>query len=231
KDESKENGFGIDEDKKWKRLNGKPFRNSFGRSGLKRAIGVKYTRHNLPQVAYASKEIILSAGTFVSPVILMKSGIGPARQTQAANVESISELPVGRNLLDHSVVGVQVQLNKPKYSWNVWDNLTYTDLHEFLKNGSGPMTGSEYSAQARLLSTDLPTKLGKSDLKNNSNASLWPDLQIRYSYVAYEYGTVTCNVEGTRPVSTGSVRLNSTAISMTDPNLPIIKFNYFGSEK
>lgn len=53
------------------------------------AYGVSYTRHGFPQLAYASKEVIISAGTFGSPQLLMKSGIGPAELLQSLNVSTI----------------------------------------------------------------------------------------------------------------------------------------------
>ena len=51
-----------------------------------RATGVQYERHGIPRVAYASKEIILSAGAFMSPMILMASGIGPKDQLDLLKV-------------------------------------------------------------------------------------------------------------------------------------------------
>ena len=52
----------------------------------KRAVGVAYERHGIPSVVFASKEIILSAGVFVTPLILIRSGIGPLVQLEAAKV-------------------------------------------------------------------------------------------------------------------------------------------------
>lgn len=53
-----------------------------------RAYGVAYTRHGIPQIAHASKEVILSAGAFQSPMILMKSGIGPTEVLKEAGVSN-----------------------------------------------------------------------------------------------------------------------------------------------
>ena len=51
--------------------------------------------------------VVLSAGVFGSPAILMRSGVGPAGQLQAAGVVTRCDLPgVGENLQDH--VGVPV---------------------------------------------------------------------------------------------------------------------------
>ena len=52
----------------------------------KRAIGVEYTRHGYKFKAYASKEVIISAGSFGSPMVLFKSGIGPFQILKAAGV-------------------------------------------------------------------------------------------------------------------------------------------------
>ena len=50
----------------------------------------------------ASKEIILSAGTFRTPQILMLSGIGPPATLSKHNVSQIYDAPqVGQNLFDH----------------------------------------------------------------------------------------------------------------------------------
>jgi choline dehydrogenase len=50
------------------------------------AEGVLYKRHGIPQIAHASKEVIISSGTFSSPLLLMKSGVGPRDVLEKANV-------------------------------------------------------------------------------------------------------------------------------------------------
>jgi len=47
---------------------------------------VAYTRHGLPQIAHVSNEVIISAGTFASPLLLIKSGIGPKDVLEEAKV-------------------------------------------------------------------------------------------------------------------------------------------------
>lgn len=56
----------------------------------KRAVGVQYERHGVPRLAFAYNEVILCAGTYLSPVILMNSGIGPAEQLREAKVDSFA---------------------------------------------------------------------------------------------------------------------------------------------
>ena len=52
------------------------------------AYGVEYVRHGMKRVAFAAKEVILSAGALNSPHILMMSGIGPKEQLESFNVSS-----------------------------------------------------------------------------------------------------------------------------------------------
>ncbi|XP_022823851.1 glucose dehydrogenase [FAD, quinone]-like [Spodoptera litura] len=49
----------------------------------------------------ASKEVIISAGTFGSAKILLLSGIGPKKDLESKNIDCVSDLPVGKNLQDH----------------------------------------------------------------------------------------------------------------------------------
>ncbi|MEN9623837.1 MAG: alcohol dehydrogenase, partial [Pseudomonadota bacterium] len=54
------------------------------------------------QTLTARREIILSAGAFQSPALLMRSGIGPAAHLQSLGIEVLHHLPgVGENLHDH----------------------------------------------------------------------------------------------------------------------------------
>lgn len=62
--------------------------------------------------AYAKKEVILSAGTVGSPMILMHSGIGPAIHLKSKNIPVVADLPVGKNFKDHVVVGIPLTYNK-----------------------------------------------------------------------------------------------------------------------
>ncbi|KAG7204865.1 hypothetical protein KM043_005265 [Ampulex compressa] len=67
-----------------------------------RATGVSVTLKNGKSVQVkASKEVILSAGSIVSPQLLMLSGIGPKEHLEEMGIPSLVDLPVGKNLQDH----------------------------------------------------------------------------------------------------------------------------------
>jgi choline dehydrogenase len=67
-----------------------------------RVVGVEYLQHSLTQRASAAREVILAAGTYGSPGILLHSGVGPAAELRRIGIEPRVDLPgVGRNLIEH----------------------------------------------------------------------------------------------------------------------------------
>jgi choline dehydrogenase len=50
---------------------------------------------------YQGREVILSAGTYGSAAILLRSGVGPAGDLSALGIALVADLPVGRRLYDH----------------------------------------------------------------------------------------------------------------------------------
>jgi choline dehydrogenase len=68
----------------------------------KRAVGVEYFHNDKVCQVRAAQEVILSASTFVSPKLLMLSGIGPAAELKTLGIPVLMDLPgVGQNLHDH----------------------------------------------------------------------------------------------------------------------------------
>lgn len=54
-----------------------------------------------------AQHVVLAAGTYASPAILMRSGIGPADDLQRLGISSKVDLPgVGQGLIDHPLLGV-----------------------------------------------------------------------------------------------------------------------------
>jgi choline dehydrogenase len=95
-----------------------------------RAVGVEYRlgpmqygAHRVPAQAQgeihtvlARREVILAAGAFNTPQLLMLSGIGPAASLSKLGIVLHVDLPeVGRNLQDRYEVGVVNRLNIPHF--------------------------------------------------------------------------------------------------------------------
>ena len=82
------------------------------------AKGVEYVESGKTCRVTAECEIILSAGAFASPKILMFSGIGDSEQLKANGIQVKNHLPgVGKNLHDHMLLGVgfksKIELDPP----------------------------------------------------------------------------------------------------------------------
>jgi 4-pyridoxate dehydrogenase len=66
-----------------------------------RAIGVEFAKDGLTEQVTAEREVILAAGTFSTPHLLMLSGVGPAAHLREIGIDVLADLPVGKNLQDH----------------------------------------------------------------------------------------------------------------------------------
>jgi choline dehydrogenase len=107
------------------------------------AMGVEWAAGRQRHVAYAEREVILSAGALQSPQLLQLSGIGPADLLRAHGIDVIVDLPgVGENLQDHYQVRTIVRL-KARHSLNddVRNPIRLAQMGwEWLAHGRGPLT-------------------------------------------------------------------------------------------
>lgn len=81
----------------------------------KRANGVAVRRRDgSERVFEAAREVILSAGSFMSPKLLMLSGVGPAASLKKHGISVLHDSPgVGSNYQDHFLVPVDANLSAP----------------------------------------------------------------------------------------------------------------------
>jgi choline dehydrogenase len=125
-----------------------------------RAVGVEFqTGRHTTQKAYASREVILSAGAFQSPQLLMLSGIGPQAELTKHGLQVKKHLPgVGQNLQDHLFTGVSslcsVKNATANHALKPLNQLKY--LAQFLLFKKGPFTISPLEANAFWKITDGP---------------------------------------------------------------------------
>ncbi len=79
-----------------------------------RAVGVAASRDGRVLEYRATREVILSAGALNSPLILQRSGIGPAEHLRSLGISVIADQPgVGSHLLEHRLLMMHYRLNKP----------------------------------------------------------------------------------------------------------------------
>lgn len=72
-----------------------------------RAVGVEIAGHDGISTIRAEREIILSAGAYETPKLLLLSGLGPAAELATWGIPVIQDLPgVGKDLQDHMLLGV-----------------------------------------------------------------------------------------------------------------------------
>lgn len=80
----------------------------------KTAVGVEYLHRGRVETVGARREVILSAGSIMSPMILKRSGIGPAQELAEYGIPVLHPLAgVGENLMDHLELYVQYACTKP----------------------------------------------------------------------------------------------------------------------
>jgi len=81
----------------------------------RRATGVS-VRIGDSWTTFEASEVVLSAGSIYTPPILLRSGVGPAEDLAELGIDLVADLPVGRSLVDHPIVGLGLHL-KPEHRW------------------------------------------------------------------------------------------------------------------
>jgi choline dehydrogenase-like flavoprotein len=103
-----------------------------------RAVGVEVARDGKVEEIRAERDVILSAGAFQSPVLLMLSGIGPAEDLAPYGIEVRENLPVGHNLQDHCMA----QLNYETDEQSLFGAFTPENFALLDAEGRGPLTSN-----------------------------------------------------------------------------------------
>ena len=103
-----------------------------------RAVGVEVVRNGVRETVRAEREVIVSAGTYQSPVLLMLSGIGPAADLGVFGIPVRQDLPVGENLQDHCMVNVNYLTDEP----GLFGIFTPENFALLESEGRGPLTSN-----------------------------------------------------------------------------------------
>src|SRR5436305_7586106 len=103
-----------------------------------RAVGVQIARDGQVQEIRAQREVLLSAGAYHSPVLLMLSGIGPEDQLGPLAIEMRADLPVGMGLQDHCMAQVNYLTDEPSlYMATTPENFALLE-----SEGRGPLSSN-----------------------------------------------------------------------------------------
>lgn len=206
-------------------------------SGTK-AKSINVETLGIPYTLTAKKEIIVSAGTFQSPQLLMVSGVGPKSTLEKLGIKVVTDLPgVGQNLWDHALFGVVNRVNVETASRLVNDQTAAMEALAQYALKQGPLTAPGFGI---LGWEKLPNDVRK-HFTNTTRKALdafpadWPEVE----YISldgildgwhnsddqdlgdgYEYGTIAPALVA--PLSRGSVTINTTDISAA----PVIDLGY-----
>ena len=183
----------------------------------KRAAGVAFQRGKKPAAVAARREVILSAGAFQSPQLLMLSGVGPGAHLRQHNIDVVHDAPgVGQNLQDHLD---WTALYKSPSSDSVGINFSmvqkfFPSLSAYQKKGEGLFT-SVLAESGGFLKTD------PAEAETDIQLHFVPGLVDDHGRKKHLGSGVSCHVCVLRPKSRGSVGLSSNdpaAPPAIDPN-------------
>jgi choline dehydrogenase-like flavoprotein len=181
-----------------------------------RAVGVEIDHQDALEEVRASREVLLSAGTYQSPQVLLLSGIGPAEELEFGGIPPVADLPVGRGLQDHIATWITYMTDQP----SLLTAETEENVILLQSEGRGPLT-SNFAESGGFIRT-----------RDGLSA---PDVQLHAIPILFpEAGAGEILVDGwalsaclLRPGSTGFVRLRSRVPTAK----PRILHNYLDTEE
>lgn len=182
----------------------------------KTAYGVRVMTGPAPEyVLSASKEIVLFAGAFQSPQLLMISGIGPRDQLEKFNIPIISELDgVGQNMWDHVVLSPGRQVNVETYDGLMNSTIRDAAVAKYRENRTGISTNdmSDYLGWEKL----------PNDLRSSFSVSTQNDLadfpsdrpEVEYAVSSAPFGTPSLSTPE-EPINIGYLTTSSAHTTVT----------------
>jgi choline dehydrogenase-like flavoprotein len=171
----------------------------------KRATGVEVARGGRTEVLAARAEVVLAAGAFNSPQLLMCSGIGPAAHLQSVGVPVIHDAPdVGQNLIDHIDFTINKRVRSIEPTGFSLRGIARMgpQFVTFMRHGKGMLSSNV--AEAGGFVKSRPT-LDRPDLQLHFCAALVDD-HNRQMHWGHGYSLHVCVL---RPHSRGTVTLAS----------------------
>jgi choline dehydrogenase len=191
--------------------------------GSLRCIGTEVQAGNNRVSVIAETEVILSAGSIGSPVILQRSGIGPANLLQQHGVPVVVDSPgVGQNLQDHFQIRSVYQVEGVA--------TLNTQANSLLGKAK---IGLEYALKRTGPMSMAPSQLGA--FTRSSAEYTHPNIQYHvqplsldaFGQPLHSFSAITASVCNLNPTSRGSVTLSSNRFD----DVPKIAPNYLTTEE
>ncbi|XP_072379643.1 glucose dehydrogenase [FAD, quinone]-like [Diabrotica undecimpunctata] len=200
----------------------------------KKAYGVEYfNKGKLVQVV-AKKEVILSAGTINSPILLMLSGVGPASHLQENGIKVLKDSAVGFNLQDHTTIDGVVFALTNHTATLVDENQMKADTYYWKNKRDGPLASTGALQTNAFIQTKFENSHDRPDIQisidsvNTDNFFTDPILSYNTAVLplAYYSGMMARPIL-LNPESRGRILLNQ-----SDPifGTPLIYANTFFEE-
>ncbi len=183
----------------------------------RRAAGVAFVCGGREKRLYVRREVILSAGAFGSPQLLMVSGVGPGEALKRFGIEVVHDAPdVGANLQDHCDYVANLIAKGPGLFGLAWPILTSgpAEIASFLRRGSGLLTSN--AAEAGGFVRSRPT-IDRPDLQLHFCVGIVDDHNRKLHFTT----GMSLHVCDLRPKSRGAVTLAGPDVAtapLIDPN-------------
>ncbi|CAL8145925.1 unnamed protein product [Orchesella dallaii] len=152
----------------------------FSFEGKPKAVGVTYTKFKKEYTVKARKEIILSAGAIGSPKLLLLSGVGPEEDLKEMNIPVVMNLPVGKNMQDHTYSLVGPFLKSPAINVN-FDSVPQI-VTDFLFKGRGVMAAPASVAGGAFFQSPYASPAYPDLQISQFSAGLYPELPQNFNY-------------------------------------------------
>ncbi|ORY67233.1 uncharacterized protein BCR38DRAFT_456055 [Pseudomassariella vexata] len=199
----------------------------FDSSSPPKATGVIVNTQGVEYIISAFKEVIISAGTFHSPQLLMVSGIGPKATLDTRVIPLIVDLPgVGQNLSDPIRVSIANSVSTSS-GQTLTGNLDTAPgyVQQYLDDASGPFSSAaDYIAAERIPYSFRKNFTTETKDKLATYPDDWPEtLYIPASFIGANFSTIG-STTAWMPIAFSRGSVSITSARMADP--PSISLNW-----
>lgn len=150
-----------------------------------RAVAVRVQSGILEYSLKAEREVIVSAGAFQSPQLLMVSGIGPADTLETYGIEVLSNLPgVGQNMWDHVFFGPTYRVALSTFTKLAADLIFLVEqLFVFLFTHNGMLTNpiTDFLAFEKFPQSQRGGFSSNTEKELSRFPSDWPEIEVYVS--------------------------------------------------